>query len=358
MPRPRPLPNRRVSCMEAVRILDRSPSAAVVIDLEASGLDPATSSVLSLSMVDGQGSVVLDTYIRPPGRLMDVGWPEAQAVNGISPEDVRDAPPFWKISDALEWYLSHAKVIIGYNHIGFDLPYLAAKGVRIPRDIPVCDVMLDFAPIAGEWNEAHNDWRWQKLTACAAHYGLEFPAHDSLEDVRATLYCLRRVAKEQEESLRHCIGRKGCSCPDSCVCGCVRTPDEPPASDPPMIVIEATIVPFPDSVPDRTPDICTDRDPDILPGLSEEDILAFFDESFDDPCDCCTDYDLRFDPFEDGAPASSCRSCGPDADPDGGLRRCPPTSARDARGSPRATTRPSASTEGRSLRSSCCQDAL
>lgn len=299
MPRPRPLPNRRVSCMEAVRILDRSPSTAVVIDLETSGLDPATSSVLSLSVIDGRGSAVLDTYVRPPGRLMEVGWPEAQAVNGISPEDVRDAPPFWKVSDALEWYLSHADVIIGYNHIGFDLPYLAAKGIRIPESVPVCDVMLDYAPIAGEWSEAHNDWRWQKLTGCASHYGLEFPAHDSLEDVRATLYCLRRVARDQEERLHHCFGRKGCTCPSDCVCGCARTPDDLPArNDSLRIVIETSVVPFPDELSDDFDDEGEGFDGNEM--FDDDDGLSFdpVAEGFD-CCPCSTEYEIRFGPFED-----------------------------------------------------------
>ena len=48
--------------------------------------------------------------------------------------------------------------------------------------------MLAFAREYGEWNDFFCDYKWQKLGTAAAYYGYHFRAHDSLEDVRATLY--------------------------------------------------------------------------------------------------------------------------------------------------------------------------
>lgn len=41
-----------------------------------------------------------------------------------------------------------------------------------------------------QWRKAGRD-KWQKLQTCAAYYGYagDGAFHDSLEDVRATLYC-------------------------------------------------------------------------------------------------------------------------------------------------------------------------
>lgn len=60
------------------------------------------------------------------------------------------------------------------------------------------DVMLKFAPIYGEWNEMRQDYKWQKLAKCAEYYGFHGDGqfHDSLEDVRATLYCFNSMISE------------------------------------------------------------------------------------------------------------------------------------------------------------------
>lgn len=52
--------------------------------------------------------------------------------------------------------------------------------------------MIMFAEIYGEWNERRGSYKWQSLTKCATYYGYEFKAHDSLEDVKATLYCYKK----------------------------------------------------------------------------------------------------------------------------------------------------------------------
>lgn len=55
--------------------------------------------------------------------------------------------------------------------------------------------MIMFAEIYGEWNERRGSYKWQSLTKCATYYGYEFKAHDSLEDVKATLYAIKRCVR-------------------------------------------------------------------------------------------------------------------------------------------------------------------
>lgn len=56
--------------------------------------------------------------------------------------------------------------------------------------------MREFAPIYGEYNSYYGDYKWQKLGTAAAYYGYEFKAHDSLEDVRATLFVYQQMTKQ------------------------------------------------------------------------------------------------------------------------------------------------------------------
>lgn len=182
---------RRIACKD-VSAMDRG--SVLGVDIETTGLDQYNDEILSVSIVDGSGNVLFDRMFRPS---IAKEWPYAQAVNGISPEDVKECPEIYGSLEEISDILSKGDVIVTYNGIHFDLPWLRSKGVSIP-DVPVCDVMLDFAPIYGEWNYFRNDYYWQKLTTCAFHYNIDFRAHDSLEDVRATMACMYRVAEDQE----------------------------------------------------------------------------------------------------------------------------------------------------------------
>lgn len=61
--------------------------------------------------------------------------------------------------------------------------------------------MLIFAKIYGQWDDYHGNYKWQNLSKCARYYGYEFKAHDSLEDVKATLFCYKRMEVNVDISL-------------------------------------------------------------------------------------------------------------------------------------------------------------
>lgn len=63
--------------------------------------------------------------------------------------------------------------------------------------------MLAFAEIYGEWNEYYGNYKWQSLSKCAEYYGYTFKAHDSLEDVKATLYCYKKMAEDAERRVKN-----------------------------------------------------------------------------------------------------------------------------------------------------------
>lgn len=167
-----------------------NPSKTVSFDLETTGLDPYHDEILQFSAVDGDGGVLLNAYIRP---YVKEEWPSAQAINHITPAMVQDAPQFHELIPAIRGIFESAEKIITYNG-AFDRAFLDGCGIDFQSKEQV-DVMCEFAPIFGDWDEYHEDYKWKKLKECAAYYGIEFKAHDALEDCQATLQCYKEIIK-------------------------------------------------------------------------------------------------------------------------------------------------------------------
>mgnify|MGYP002673905327 FL=1 len=164
-------------------------------DVETTGLSREEDEILQLSIVDGAGKTVFNEYIKP---TRHESWDGAEAIHGISPSDVADKPTIEEYRDTLNDIFKDVQLLVGYNNIYFDNAFLKEAGIQIPEDAKMYDVMLKFAPIYGEWNEMRQDYKWQKLAKCAEYYGFHGDGqfHDSLEDVRATLYCFNSMISE------------------------------------------------------------------------------------------------------------------------------------------------------------------
>lgn len=167
----------------------------IVIDTETTGLHSNEGDeLLQVSIIDGIGNTLYNSYIKP---IIAERWDDAQRINNISPEMVKGAPSIIEEMPKINAILAAAKTIIGYN-TSFDLDFLEAWGGIVPDSAAIVDVMLDFAPIYGEWNENYGDYKWQKLVTCAEYYGYDWSnteAHNSLADCLATLYCYQQMNK-------------------------------------------------------------------------------------------------------------------------------------------------------------------
>lgn len=166
----------------------------IIIDTETTGLNPEQDEILQLAIIDADtGATLYNQHHRP---LHHEEWPEAQAVNGITPEFVSGCEPITSPLCAGKIFeiLDQADEIIGYN-TGFDIAMIAAAGYKIASDmVQITDVMTMYAPLHGEWSEERQAYKWQKLTTCAAKLGYDWgesPAHDALNDCQATRYCWR-----------------------------------------------------------------------------------------------------------------------------------------------------------------------
>ena len=176
----------------------------VILDTETTGRRPGVDEIVQLAIIDGEGGVLFDSYIRPEKTHR---WVEAQRIHGIAPETVRSAPTLREVADRIQTIIDSADVIVGYS-VNFDYSMLACAGIRFDgfyKDEPtlrLVDVMELFAPVYGEWDEYHGNWKWQKLSTAAAYYGYEWGdecAHDALADCRATLYVWKKLKEALQD---------------------------------------------------------------------------------------------------------------------------------------------------------------
>lgn len=119
-----------------VDVRDASVTAApkadrtVAISVDTTGFEPGDDEVLQVALYGDDGRVV---YARRFGTERKEAWPDAQRVNGISPESVEGLPTFADCvtgDDALAAILAEADVIVAHN-VPFILGFLADAGVGL-----------------------------------------------------------------------------------------------------------------------------------------------------------------------------------------------------------------------------------
>lgn len=163
----------------------------LVLDTETTGLGHR-AEILQFSAIHGDGTVAMNQYIKPNHTS---SWPLAMSVNHITPAMVMNAPTIDELKDEIENLLGSADIIVGYN-LPFDLQMLRQNGVKLPSkdEVKYVDLMVPFAEVYGDWNDYWENYKWQKLITCAHYYGYTGDGwHDSLADVRATLYCYQKM---------------------------------------------------------------------------------------------------------------------------------------------------------------------
>ena len=158
-----------------------------VIDVETTGLKHGYDEILSLSIVDGNGTVLFDELFRPERRK---SWKPAEKVNGISPNDVKNARRISEAIKEIEPLLSSDRLVVAYN-LWFDVEFLREAGVKVPASNHF-DVMADYSEVYGPIGE-DGERKNVRLVNAARKYGYTFDAHKSVEDAKATAFVFRSL---------------------------------------------------------------------------------------------------------------------------------------------------------------------
>jgi DNA polymerase-3 subunit epsilon len=177
----------------AISMSDISNSGIVVIDTETTGLDEKTDEILQISIIDGTGKELLNCYCCPVKRKR---WPDSAKVHGITYDMVKDFEPALSYVNLIQSIIDRAKLILIYN-AKFDMKFLRAIGVRFDES-KICDVMKAYSFAYGQYNSYRNSYTYKKLSTAAASVGYKYRAHDSLEDVKATLYVYYSMCSPEE----------------------------------------------------------------------------------------------------------------------------------------------------------------
>jgi len=164
-----------------------NPSGVIVFDVETTGLDSNKDEILQISILDGNGNVLLSEYVKP---YYHTKW-EAVSVHGITMDMLEHAPYPHELVRKVKGIFASADTLVSYNG-SFDLGFLSHWGIRTEGKRHI-DVMEEFAPVYGEWDDYHQCYKWKSLSVCADFFGYQFRAHDSLEDTKATLWCFNHL---------------------------------------------------------------------------------------------------------------------------------------------------------------------
>lgn len=155
-------------------IISTMPSI-VAIDIETTGLDPNSDSIIEIGAVRFNGHRVEDewTTLINPGRVIP---PFISQLTGITNEMVRKAPPIKAVIQQLADFVGNAPVL-GHS-VRFDLSFLQRQSILLHNDVlDTYELASVLMPTASRYN----------LGALGQAMGVLLPAtHRALDDARVT----------------------------------------------------------------------------------------------------------------------------------------------------------------------------
>ena len=168
----------------------------VVIDFETTGVNyncysPDMDEILSVSIINQDGEVLLHTLCNTERKKY---WYGAQRIHGISPQDVQGCPTFSQILPKVLEILSSVDFAIAYN-IVFEKNFVESY-IKRTNLMDLVNYRINWAMDKDPmhmYSKHIGSRRWVKLEDAARSYGYNFNAHDSLEDVKATLFLYNQL---------------------------------------------------------------------------------------------------------------------------------------------------------------------
>ncbi|MEM7131153.1 MAG: 3'-5' exonuclease [Chloroflexota bacterium] len=166
------------------------------LDTETTGVR-STSEIVEICIIDHDGSVLLDTLVKPHGLIT----PDAQRIHGITNTVVKDAPRWEQIWPEVEQILAGRHV--GIFNADFDLRLMQqshkASGLNWqPIGANAFCIMHLYAQFYGEWDQQRQAYRWQSLEKAGRRCSISLPnAHRARADTLLTREVLSYMAAHE-----------------------------------------------------------------------------------------------------------------------------------------------------------------
>ena len=182
-------------------------------DIESTGLNIASDSIIELCFVKimpGNEQRVKTWRVKPWDYERNCQRPinpSAQAVHGISAEDLADKPTFYEIADeVVEWLIGSD--LAGFNSAKFDLPMLAEEIERVRRwKQKELEINLHEMKMVDVQNIYHALEPRNLKAAYRFYCGQELEnAHAAEADTLATYEVLKGQLDRYPETLRNDVG--------------------------------------------------------------------------------------------------------------------------------------------------------
>lgn len=169
------------------------PKRLIVVDVETTGIDPSTDSIVQIASCildpsDLQEERSFSSYVHPESRIS----PEAKAIHGLSQERLIGAPTLDQTIREFDRFAPQDGLLCGHN-VAFDIAFIknAYKkvGLQYVFDYHSVDLwsLAFFILSARQASLASYD-----LSSLSRYFGVKRGTkHDALEDVRATADILR-----------------------------------------------------------------------------------------------------------------------------------------------------------------------
>jgi DNA polymerase III subunit epsilon len=182
---------RREAIQKAQELLARKP---IYLDTETTGTGP-NDNILEISIIEHDGSVLIDTLIKPVGKID----PGAQRVHGISVDMVANAPRWGDEWAKIEAILEGR--ILGIYNADFDLRMMQQSHTRNwlqwrqPEGLEIFCIMKLYAQFWGQWNSRRGNYRWQSLDNAGQQCDIALPnSHRAKDDTLLTRAILEYMA--------------------------------------------------------------------------------------------------------------------------------------------------------------------
>lgn len=179
-----PQPGDGLRASELAALLARdAPGNMVYLDTETTGLNlDGSDELLEIALIDDAGNTLLDTLIKPRHHRE---WPQAEAIHGISPAHVENAPSLEDVLPQMAAIIASADALVIYN-APYDLGFLP-EDMRAGAAAKSLCAMTAYSLHVGEWSESREKFRWFKLAAAAEAAGHTWSgtAHRALADAQA-----------------------------------------------------------------------------------------------------------------------------------------------------------------------------